>query len=36
MIIRGYPINGYSWLLVAILLMANRGYSMNGYAWLFY
>jgi hypothetical protein len=27
----GYSINGYWWLLVAILLMVIDGYSINGY-----
>jgi hypothetical protein len=38
--IGGYSINGYWWLLVAILLMAISDYSIggsiNGYWWLFY
>ncbi len=41
MVIGGYSINGYGWLLyswlsVAILLMAIDGYSIHGYEWLFY
>jgi hypothetical protein len=35
-VIGGYSINDYWWLLVAILLMAIGGYSINGYWWLFY
>jgi hypothetical protein len=31
MVIDGYSINGYWWLLVVILLMA-----IDGYWWLFY
>jgi hypothetical protein len=31
MVIGGCSINGYCWLLVAILLMAIGGYSTNGY-----
>jgi hypothetical protein len=31
MVIGGCSINGYWWLLVAILLMAIGGYSTNGY-----
>jgi hypothetical protein len=31
MAIGGYFINGYSWLFMAILLMA-----IHGYSWLFY
>jgi hypothetical protein len=30
-VIGGYSINGYWWLLVAILLMAIGGYYINGY-----
>jgi hypothetical protein len=36
MVIGGYSINGYWWLLVAIILMGIGGYSINGYWWLFY
>jgi hypothetical protein len=36
MIIGGYFINDYCWLLLAILLMDIGGYSINGYWWLFY
>jgi hypothetical protein len=32
MVIHGYSINGYSWLL----LMAIRDYPIYGYSWLFY
>jgi hypothetical protein len=32
MVIGGYSINGYWWLL----LMAIGGYSINGYWWLLY
>jgi hypothetical protein len=40
-VIGGYSIDGYwwllySWLLVAILLMVIGGYSIDGYWWLFY
>jgi hypothetical protein len=31
MIIDGYSINGYWWLLVDILLMVIGGYYINGY-----
>jgi len=34
--IGGYSINGYYWLLLAILLMVIVGYFINGYCWLFY
>jgi hypothetical protein len=36
MAIGGYFINGYWWLLVAIILMAIGDYFINGYWWLFY
>jgi len=41
MVIDGYSINGYwwllyEWLLVGILLMVIDGYFINGYWWLFY
>jgi hypothetical protein len=32
--ISGYFIDGYWWLLMAIILMAISGYSINGYWWL--
>jgi hypothetical protein len=31
MVIGGYSINGYWWLLVVILLMVIGGYSINAY-----
>jgi hypothetical protein len=34
--IGGYSINGYWWLLVAILLMATGAYFTIGYWWLLY
>jgi hypothetical protein len=41
MVIGGYSTNGYwllfySWLLVAMVLMAIAGYFINGYWWLFH
>jgi hypothetical protein len=41
MAIGGYCIDGfwwlfYSWLLVAIILMAFCGYSIHGYWWIFH
>jgi len=33
MIVGGYSINGYSWLIV---LMDIGGYFTNGYSWLIY
>jgi hypothetical protein len=36
MAIGDYSINGYWWLLVAILLMTIGGYFINDYWWLFY
>ncbi len=32
MVIRGYSVNGYSWLFVVILLMAIHDYFINGYS----
>jgi hypothetical protein len=36
MAISSYSIDGYWWLLVAILLMAIGDYSINGYWQVFY
>ncbi len=36
MVIGGYYINGYQWLLVVILLLDIGGYYINGYWWLLY
>jgi hypothetical protein len=35
-LIGGYSINAYWWLLVVIILTTIGGYSINGYWWLFY
>ncbi len=34
MIIDGYFIGGYWWLLIGIILMTIGGYSISGYWWL--
>jgi hypothetical protein len=34
--IGGYSINGYWWLLMAILLMVIGGYCIINYSWLLY
>jgi len=34
MVISGYFVGGYWWLLMAIILMAISGYFINGYWWL--
>jgi hypothetical protein len=34
--IDGYFVNGYRWLLMVIVLVANGGYFVNGYWWLFH
>jgi hypothetical protein len=36
MVIDGYYIIGYWWLLMFIILMAIGGYYINGYWWLLY
>jgi hypothetical protein len=36
MVIDGYFINGYWWLLMAILLMVINGYCIISYYWLLY
>jgi hypothetical protein len=36
MVIGGYFINGYWWLLIVIVLMTIDDYSINGYWWIFY
>jgi hypothetical protein len=33
-VINGYFINGYCWLLMAILLVVINDYSINHYCWL--
>jgi hypothetical protein len=35
MVIGGYFVNGYWWLLMIIVLVAIGGYSINGYWWIF-
>jgi hypothetical protein len=36
MVIGGYFVIGYWWLLMVIVLVAIGGYFINGYWWLFY
>jgi hypothetical protein len=36
MVVGGYFINGYWWLLMVIILMVIGGYYINGYWWLLY
>jgi hypothetical protein len=36
MVINGYSISGYWWLLIGFILVAIGDYSIGGYWWLFY
>jgi hypothetical protein len=36
MVIGGYFVNGYWWLLMVIVLVVIGDYFINGYWWLFY
>ncbi len=36
MVIGGYFVSGYWWLLIVITLVATSDYYINGYWWIFY